>query len=126
MKLNRKLIIFGVFTIAIIMGVLSLQRAMPNDKEARIYKEVQVYSPYKMEKRLGGLVIIDKRDGRKEKPSNAEVFHRMDELEQDWGKDHLRINGNDLHVIGENNQTIVKIFIETEKEKTFLHSFYGI
>jgi len=122
----KKVIIFGVFTVAILMGVLSMKRAVPDAKEARIYKEIQVYSPYQMEKRIGGLVIIDKRDGRKEKPSNAEVFHRMDELEQGWGKEHLRIDGNDLHVIGENNQTIIRIFIETPKEKEFLHTFYGI
>jgi len=122
----KKVLIFGIFTVAILMGVLSMKRAIPNEKEARIYKEVQVYSPYKMEKRIGGLVIIDKRDGKKEKPSNAEVFHRMDELEQTWGKNHLRIEGSDLHVIGENNQTIIRIFIETPKEKEFLHTFYGI
>jgi hypothetical protein len=126
MKLNRKLIIFGVFTVAIIMGALSMQRSMPGHKEDRIYQEILVYSPYKMEKRMGGLEILDKRDGRKEKPSNAEVFHRMDELEQEWGKQHLRIVGSDLHIIGENNQTMVKIFIETPKEKEFLHTFYGI
>ena len=126
MKLNRKLIVFGVFTVAILMGVLSLQRAMPGAKEDRIYQEILVYSPYEMEKRIGGLVIIDKRTGRKEKPSNAEVFHRMDELEKNWGNKHLRIEGSELHIIGDNNQTIVKIFIETAKEKEFLHTFYGI
>jgi len=122
----KKVLIFGVFTVAIIMGVLSMQRAMPGAKEDRIYQEILVYSPYKMEKRMGGLLIIDKRDGRKEKPSNAEVFHRMDELEQQWGNKHLRIVGSDLHVIGENNQTMVRIFIETDKEKKFLQTFYGI
>ena len=122
----KKILIFGVFTVAILMGVLSMQRAMPGEKVDRIYQEILVYSPYKMEKRMGGLVIMDKRDGRKEKPSNAEVFHRMDELEQEWGKKHLRVEGSDLHVVGDNNQTIVKIFIETVKEKEFLHNFYGI
>ncbi len=122
----KKVLIFGIFTVAIIMGVLSMKRAIPNEKETRIYKEIQIYSPYKMEKRIGGLVIIDKRDGKKEKPSNAEVFHRMDELEQSWGKNHLRIEGSDLHVVGDNNQTIIKIFIETPEENKFLHTFYGI
>jgi len=126
MKLNRKLLIFGVFTVALIMGVLSMQRAMPNHKEERIYKEIQKYSPYVMEKRMGGLLITDKRDGRKEKPSNAEVFHRMDELEQQWGNKHLKIEGSELHIIGENNQTITRIFIESLNEKEFLHNFYGI
>lgn len=122
----KKVLIFGVFTVAILMGVLSMQRAMPDAKEARIYKEIQVYSPYVMEKRIGGLEILDKRDGKKEKPSNAEVFHRMDELEKEWGKTHLQIEGSELNVLGDNNQSVTKIFIETDKEKAFIKSFYGL
>jgi hypothetical protein len=122
----KKALIFGFFTAFLILGYVSMQRAMPNAKEQRIYEAIKIYSPYKMEKRMGGLTIIDKRDGTKEKPSSKEVFHRMDELEQEWGNTHLRIEGNDVHVLGENNQTVVRIFLETEKERTFVNTFYGI
>ena len=122
----KKALIFGFFTAFLILGYVSMQRAMPNAKEQRIYEAIKIYSPYTMEKRIGGLTIIDKRDGTKEKPSSQEVFHRMDEVEQEWGRTHLRIEGNDVHILGENNQTVVRIFLETEKERTFVHTFYGI
>jgi len=123
---NKKWLIFGVVFAAIIMGVLSMKRAMPDAKNERMYNEIKVYSPYMFEKRIGGLTIVDKRDGRKEKPSAAEVHLRMDELNKKWGAEHLRIEQSDLIVFGDNNQTIVKIFIETKEERAYLHNFYGL
>ncbi len=119
--------LFAGFLFAfLVMGFVAMQRAMPESKEARIYKEIKVYSPYKLEKIVGGLAIIDKRTGTKEKPSAAEVMLRLDELEKQWGKKHLKIEDNYVIVNGDNNQSIVKIFIETKKELKFLHKFYGI
>ena len=123
---NRKWLIFGVVFAAIIMGVLSMKRAMPDAKNERMYKEIKVYSPYMFEKRMGGLTIVDKRDGRKEKPSAAEVHLRMDELNKEWGANHLRVENSDLIIVGDNNQTVVKIFIETQEERAYLHNFYGL
>ncbi len=126
MKNAKKWLIFGVAFAAIIMGILSMNRAMPADKNERIFNEINVYSPYVFEKRLGGLTIVDKRDGRKEKPSAAEVHLRMDELNKEWGATHLRVENSDLIILGDNNQTIVKIFIETQEERAYLHNFYGL
>ena len=122
----KKWLIVGVAFAALILGVLSMQRAMPDAKNERIYKEINIYSPYVFEKRLGGLTIIDKRDGRKEKPSAAEVHLRMDELNREWGATHLKVEKSDLIIMGDNNQTIVKIFIETQEERAYLHNFYGL
>ena len=123
---NKKWLIIGVVFAAIIMGVLSMKRAMPDAKNERMYKEIKVYSPYMFEKRMGGLTIVDKRDGRKEKPSAAEVHLRMDELNKEWGANHLRVENSDLIIVGDNNQTVVKIFIETQEERAYLHNFYGL
>ena len=122
----KKVILAGVIFAAIVMGVLSMQRAMPDAKNERMYKEITKYSPYYMEKTIGGLSIIDKRDGRKEKPSAADVMHRMDELQKEWGKEHLKVVENDLIIMGENNQTIVKVFIQEQNERKFLKEFYGL
>jgi hypothetical protein len=119
-------ILFGFLFAFLVMGFVAMQRAMPEAKEDRIYKAIKVYSPYKLEKRIGGLTIINKQTGIKEKPSAADVLHRVDELEKEWGKTHLRVQDSDLIVLGDNNQTIVKIFIETKKEREFLKRFYGI
>ena len=121
----KKALIFGFFTAFLVLGMISMKRAMPDAKEDRIYKAIQVYSPYVMEKRIGGLTIIDKRTGTKEKPSSKEVFHRMDELEQEWGKKYIRVENNDVIILGENNQTVARIFLETEKERAFIQNFYG-
>ena len=125
-KVNKKIIFIGIIVGFFIMGFLSLQRAMPEQKEERIYTAIKVYSPYKLEKRIGGLTIIDSRDGRKEKPSPAEVYWRLDELEKEWAVEHLRLENSEVVVIGDNNQSIVNIHIENEKEMSFVKSFYGI
>lgn len=122
----KKGLIFGVLFAFLILGVLSMQRAMPEAKEARIYKEIKIYSPYTLEKRMGGLTIVDKRTGIKEKPNAAEVMHRLDELDKEWGKEHLKIEQNDLVILGDNNQTLVRIYIETQEERAFLNNFFGI
>ena len=124
--MNKKIIFIGIIVGFFVMGFLSLQRAMPEQKEERIYQAIKVYSPYKLEKRIGGLSIIDSRDGRKEKPSAAEVYWRLDELEKAWAKEHLLLQNNEVSVLGDNNQSVVKIHIENEKEMAFVKSFYGI
>jgi len=57
---NKKWLIAGVVFAAIIMGTLSMKRAMPDEKNERMYTEIKVYSPYVFEKRIGGLTILDK------------------------------------------------------------------
>ncbi|MCF6309697.1 MAG: hypothetical protein L3J19_04355 [Sulfurimonas sp.] len=120
----KKALIFGFFTAFLILGVVSMKRAMPDAKENRIYAAIKVYSPYILEKKIGGLYIVDKRTGEKESPSSKEVFFRLDELEQNWGKDYIRIENNDVIVLGENNQTVARIFLETEKERAWVQRFY--
>ncbi len=125
--MNVKKGLFAGFLFAfLVLGFVAMQRAMPAAKEDRIYKEIKVYSPYKLEKRIGGLTIVDSRNGNKEKPEAAEVLLRLDELEAKWGNKHLKVDNNHVIVMGENNQSIVKIFIETIKEREFLQKFYGI
>ena len=114
--------VFGFF----FLGVLAMQRAMPDAKEQRIYSAIKPYIPYKLEKYVGGLKIVDSRDGRVEKPDAASVYHRLDELEKEWGAKHLRVDGSELVVVGDNNQSVVKIFIETNKERQWLKNFFGI
>ncbi len=116
----------GVIFAFFILGAVSMQRAMPSAKEDRIYKAIKVYSPYQFEKYVGGLKIVDKRDGRVEKPNASEVLLRMDELDKEWGNKHLKVVENEVEIIGENNQTITKIFLQSEAEKNWVKQFFGI
>ncbi len=126
MSLVKKVFVFALFSAFLVMGILSMQRAMPAHKEERIYKAIEVYIPYYLEKRIGGLTILSKKDENfKEKPSAAEVMLRLDELEKEWAKKHLSIHNNDL-IIRQEDNTTVKIFIQTPQERAFIKSFFGI
>jgi len=126
MSVTKRVFIFALFIAFLVMGFVSMKRAMPQDKEDRIYAAIKVYSPYQLEKRIGGLTIISSRDAEfKEKASAAEILHRMDELDKQWAKESLSVEGSDVIVKTEDNTT-VKIFIETQKERAFLKSFFGI
>jgi len=122
----KKGVFIGFLFAFFILGFIAIQKATPAAKADRIYKEIKLYSPYKFEKRVGGLTILNVKTGEKEKPSAADVLYRMDELDQKWGKKHLRVEGDEVIVVGDNNQTVTKIFIENKKEREWLHSFYGI
>lgn len=125
MNVKKALGLGSVFAF-FIMGVIAIKQASPAHKEERIYKAISVYSPYKLEKRIGGLSIVDSRTGNKEEPSSADVMLRFDEVNEIWGKSHLKVQDGDVIVLGDNNQTVTKIFIENKKERSFLKTFYGI
>jgi len=125
MNVKRGLI-FGFLFAFLVVGISTMKRSMPAAKEMRIYKEIKVYMPYELEKKLGGFAIVDKRDGSKEKPSATEVMLRLDEVEGQWGNQYLRVEGTQLLILGDDNNTITKIFIETQEERDFLKRFFGI
>ena len=122
----KKGIFLGVIFAFFVLGFIAIQKATPNGKEHRIYKEIKLYSPYMFEQTIGGLAIIDKRDNTKEKPNAADTLFRMDELDQIWGKNHLKVIEDDVIVLGENNQTVTKIFLQTPEEKKWVKNFFGI
>jgi len=119
--------LFPALAIALtFMMVIAFQQAKPTQK-APIYKEVQKYSPYYLDKRFGGLQIMSKTDEKfKEKPTNMEVFHRLEYLEKEWAKTHLKIVENQVIISDNNGTEVVKLPIKTKEDSSFLHSFYGI
>lgn len=109
-----------------LVAFTAFQQAKPTSK-APIYQEIKLYSPYYIDKRFGGLQIMSKEDKEfKEKPSNMEVFHRLDILEKAWGKQHLKVVGSQLLVLDKSGQELTKLPITTQVDSNFLHSFYGI
>jgi len=109
-----------------LMAIVAFQQAKPTPK-APIYKVIQNYCPYYIDKRFGGLQIMSKEDKEfKEKPTNMELFHRLEFLEKAWAKNHLKMVDKKI-IISDNNQTeITKIDISTDEDVKFIHSFYGI
>lgn len=125
-SLVKKVLITVFLFSFLVMGGLSIKRALPEPKEERIYLAIKEYSPYKLQKRMGGLEIVNMKTDTKEKPSSAEVMHRLDEVDGVWGKEHLRVENSTVFVLDDNKSTIAEIAIETKEEREFLQRFFGI
>jgi len=122
----QKYLFMAIGLALIIMSIIAFQQGKPTTKSP-IYKEIKEYSPYYIDKRFGGLQIMSKHDEEfKEKPKNIEVFHRLDYLEKSWGKNHLKIENNQLTIMDDNGTTIATLAIESQEDSNFLHTFYGI
>ena len=127
MNLGMKRAIFIGMAIAFfILGFISLQRAMPEHKSERIYKAISVFSPYQFKKAIGGLHIVNTATGEKEKPDAASVMHRMDELQKEWGKKHLKVTKDAVIVYNDKGVEIKKIAFENEQEKKWVEQFYEL
>jgi len=122
-----KNLLFLALTIALsFFAFMAFQQAKPVSK-APIYKEVQKYSPYYIDKRFGGLQIMSKEDKEfKEKPTNMEFFHRLEFLEKAWAKKHLTVTGDKLLIKDNNGSEIATLLLTTDENKKFIHTFYGI
>ncbi len=123
----KKIVFVALGVGFLLLGLLAYIQSKPQAKNDRIYKILKSYSPYYMEKRIGGLQIRDKTDPEfKEKPNNMEVFHRLDTLEKKWGKQHLLLKGKTLLVRDNNGTTLKSILLQNEDEINFVHQFYGL
>ena len=125
MNMKRSLFI-GMALAFFMLGFISLQRAMPEHKEERIYKEITKFSPYEFKKAVGGLHIINTETGEKEKPDAASVMHRMDELQKEWGKKHLKLTKDAVIVLNDKGMEVKKIAFENPIERKWVEKFYGL
>jgi len=108
-------------------GFSAYVQSQASPKNKRVYQAIHHYSPYYIEKRFGGLQLRSKTNKAfKEKPSNMEVFHRLDTLEQEWGKDHLQLENGAVVIRDKNGTTLGTVPLKTDKEKQFVHTFYGL
>jgi hypothetical protein len=108
------------------MTFMAFQKAKPTTK-APIYKEIQKFSPYYLDKRFGGLQIMSREDETfKEKPNSMEIFHRLEFLEKEWGKNHLKLLNDQLIIEDNNHATLIKLPLKSDENRQFIHSFYGI
>ena len=123
----KKYLLLALSLAFLFTAFMAFQKSRPMEKNAPIYQEIKRYSPCYIDKRFGGLQIMSKTDENfKEKPSNMEVFHLLDFLEQQWGKEHLKLVENQLIVSDEKNATVATIPIINQEDRDFLYKFYGI
>ena len=129
MKLQawNKYLPIALFAAFAFTALLAFFQSKPSPKNERVYKAVQHYSPYYLDKRFGGLTIMHKKDQTfKEKPTNMSLFKEFERLEREWGKDHLKMDGNTLLILDENGSIEARLPIEKPEELDFVHRYYGI
>jgi len=127
MKHMSKYLIWGLAIGFLLLGVNAFLESKPQAKNPRIYKEIKKYSPYYLDKRVTGLDIKSREDADfKESPNSMEVFHRLDALEQAWGKKHLKLDHSTLIIVDNNGSTLATLPLQNSDESDFVHRFYGI
>jgi len=111
----------------LIYGLDAFFQSKPSAKNAHVYKTVQKYSPYYLDKRFGGLAIKNKEDSEfKEKPTNMTLFKEFERLEKEWGKTHLKIVANTLIILDNNGSEQAKLPLQNKEELDFAQTFYGL
>lgn len=111
----------------LMFGISAFIQSKPSDKNERVYKTVQKFSPYYLDKRFGGLQIMNREDTEfKEKPNNMTLFKEFERLEKEWGKKHLSIKNNTLLIVDNNGTLVHTLMLNSKDELDFAHTFYGI
>jgi len=127
MKNLNKFLPIALLIAFFIFGLNVFLQSKPTPKNSRVYKIVQEYSPYYIEKRFGGLEILKKNDKEfKEKPSNENFFKEFEKLEREWGQKHLRLNNNQVTIVDDNNKTLKTFDIKNKDELNFIKNYYGV
>lgn len=111
----------------LLLGLQTFFESRPSPKNERVYKTVQQYSPYYIDKHLGGLQIMSKEDPDfKQKPDNSEFFTKFSEFEKAWGQKHLIIKGNALIILDNNGSQLSSLIFQTQEEIDFATQYYGL
>jgi hypothetical protein len=111
----------------LIFGLDAFMQSKPSNKNKRVYQTVQKYSPYYLDKRFGGLTIMNREDPEfKENPNNMTLFKEFEKLEKAWGKKHLSVKNNQLIIVDNNGTQLSSLPLQSKDEIDFVHSYYGI
>lgn len=127
MKSMKKFLPIAIILGFFLFGLDAFFQSRPSEKNERVYKTVQTYSPYYLDKRFGGLQIMNKENPDfKEKPTNATLFKEFSRLEKEWAKTHLKIDQNTLVILDNNGTQVSSLLMQSIEELDFVHSYYGI
>jgi hypothetical protein len=127
MQSFRKYLPLALFAAFFGLAILAFMSGKPSEKNARVYKTVQQYSPYYLDKRLGGLTIKSKKDENfKEKPTNLTLFKEFERLEKLWAKTHLTLSQNSLIISDDNGTQLSTLKLQSPEELLFVEQYYEI
>jgi len=120
-------IIYAIIAILIFLTTVAFVMGRPSYRDARIYPIVRKHTPFVIENGLGGLKIKRKDDPNfKEEPDAVNFYHRLNELEREWAKSHLRVENSTLIILDDNKSISEKVKLKSEKEKKFVKEYYGV
>ncbi len=123
----KKLLPLALLIGFMLFGLSAFIQSKPSTKNDHVYKTVQKYSPYYMDKRFGGLTIMNKEDPEfKEKPNNMTLFKEFERLEKTWAKTHLKLESNTLIILDNNGSVQATLPLQTKEELDFAQEFYGL
>jgi hypothetical protein len=121
-----KILPFALAAGFIFFGIQAYNQAKPEFRDKRVYNELKPFIPYKLAKRAGGIDIVSTKTDVKEKPPAAQLYHRLDQLEKLWGTSHLKLSGNSLTVLDDENKTVKTITLQNESEMRYIKNFFGL
>jgi hypothetical protein len=111
----------------LLFGLDAFFQSRPTSKNARVYKTVQKYSPFYLDKRFGGLKIMNREDADfKEEPTNMTLFKEFERLEKVWAQTHLKLEENRLIILDNNGSQQAILPLENKEEIDFVHHYYGL
>ena len=123
--MRRKLLIFAFFVVFMFLGIMALEDSMPEPKNERVYTILQKHMPYTLEKRVGGYSIVSNETGVKEKPPAKDLFLRLEQLEQQWGKEFLKLENNTLIILDKDKNKVDKIDLKTNEEINWVKEYFS-
>ncbi len=123
---SKNLLVIAFFAIFMFLGLNALKQGMPSEKNERVYAILQKHMPYTLEKRVGGYSIVSKETGIKEKPPAKDLFLRLEQLEQMWGQEFLKLQNNTLIILDKNKQEKAKITLNSRDERRWVEEYFKI
>ena len=123
--MRKKLLVLAFFVILMFLGIMALKDSMPEPKNERVYTILQKHMPDTLEKSVGGYSIVSNETGVKEKPPAKDLFLRLEQLEQQWGKEFLKLENNTLIILDKDKNKVDKIDLKTNEEINWVKEYFS-
>jgi hypothetical protein len=118
---------FALGAVMIFLAGVAFIMGRPPHRDARIYPIVQHYTPFRVENGLGGLKILRKDNPKfKEEPDAVNFYGRLQELERQWAKTHLKLRGDTLEILDDQGKVVKSVPLKNAEEKRFVQTYYGV
>ncbi len=118
---------FGLGAVVLFLVAVAFILGRPAHRDARLYPIIRQYTPFVIEKTLGGLKILRKDNPKfKEEPDAIHFYSRLQELEREWASKHLKLKGETLIILDSSSKELKKIPLKSEKEKHFIENYYQV